>query len=196
MDKYSHLRAKMKCMLRERCDKYLGSVESDFKSNPKRFLSLLRQNSKSHSVPHRISMASGPSRTSGRIKAEGPNAIASLVNRYFASVFTESSPEFEELNEIYDSNQTALTELSLTNDEVRAVLLSLDYPRQRDRMGSRQGCSEKLQMSLHHHYAACLTSRLVLGLSLLSRNWQMLYWYTKRGTVNIQRIIDLFLYCR
>ena len=122
-DKYSQLRAKVKCMLRESRDKYLGSVESDFKSNPKRFWSLLRQNSKSRSVPHRISMASGPS---GRIKAEGPNAIASLFNRYFASVFTESSPEFEELNEIYDSNQTALTDLSLTNDEVRAVLLSLD----------------------------------------------------------------------
>ena len=105
-------------MLRESRDKYLGSVESDFKSNPKRFWSLLRQNSKSRGVPYRISMASGPSRTSGRIKAEGPNAIASL--------FIESSPEFEELNEIYDSNQTALTELSLTNDEVPAVLLSLD----------------------------------------------------------------------
>ena len=113
-------------MLRESRDKYLGSVESDFKSNPKRFWSLLRQNSKSRSVPHRISMPSGPCGTSGRIKAEGPNAIASLFNRYFASVFTESSLEFEELNEIYDSNQTALTELSLTNDEVRAVLLSLD----------------------------------------------------------------------
>ena len=52
--------------------------------------------------------------------------ILSLFNRYFASVFTESSLELEELNEIYDPNQTALTELSLTNDEVRAVLLSLD----------------------------------------------------------------------
>ena len=69
-------------------------------------------------------MAFGPSRTSGRIKAEGPNAIASLFNRYFSSVFTESSPEFKELNETYDSNQTALTELSLTSDKVRAVLLS------------------------------------------------------------------------
>ena len=86
-DKYSHLRAKVKCMLRESRDKYLGSVESDFKSNPKRFWSVLRQNSKSHSVPHRISMASGPSRTSGRIKAEGPNAIASLFNRCFLCVY-------------------------------------------------------------------------------------------------------------
>ena len=112
-------------------------------------------------------------------------------------MFTESSPEFEELNEIYDSNQTALTELSLTNDEVPAVLLSLDVSKATDPDGiPARLLRETGDVIAPSLYAACLTSLSVLGLSLLSGNWQMLYRYSKRGTVNIQIIIDLFLYCR
>ena len=54
----SHLREKLKNlhqtvkrMLRNSRDKFFGSVESDLNTNPKRFWSILKLNSKSHTIP-------------------------------------------------------------------------------------------------------------------------------------------------
>ena len=135
-EKYRQLRKQVKQMLRDR-NQYLGSVESEYKTNPKRFWSLLRLKSKSRSVPHRISMATGTEETDDtsstvpRTFAESPKAISNLFNRYFASVFTNNSTN-NSINSgnagsnICDMDQTAPNDIRLTASEVQAVLKSLD----------------------------------------------------------------------
>ena len=51
------MRADVKRMLRVSREKFFGSLESDFKSNPKRLWSLLKQKSKSDNIPDLVSMA-------------------------------------------------------------------------------------------------------------------------------------------
>ena len=126
----------MKQMLRNSRDQYLGSVESEYKTNPKRFWSLLRLKSKSRSAPHRISMATGTegtddtSSTVPRTFAESPKAIPNLFNRYFASVFINiTNNSFNSGNassNTCDIDQTAPNDIRLTDGEVHAVLKSLD----------------------------------------------------------------------
>ena len=104
----SHLREKLnnlrktfnyKCMLWNSRDEFLGSVESDLSANPKRFLSILKLNSKSHTIPDRVSTLLSASastdpgnRTPLRSSAENPREIANLFNSYFASVFAHDTP--------------------------------------------------------------------------------------------------------
>ena len=98
-EKLKNLRKTVKRMLWNSRDEFLGSVESDFNTNPKRFLSILKLNSKSHTIPDRdltpIS-ASAPTdpgnRTPLRSSAENPREIANLFNFYFASVFAHDTP--------------------------------------------------------------------------------------------------------
>ena len=86
-------------MLRNSRDELLGSVESDLKTNLKRFLSILKLNSKSHAIPDRVStpisastFADPGNRTPLRSSAENPREIANLFNSYFASVLAYDNP--------------------------------------------------------------------------------------------------------
>ena len=86
-------------MLRNSFDEFLGSVESDLNTNVKRFLSILKLNSKSHTIPDRVStpisasaFADPGNRTPLRSSAENPREIANLFNSYFASVFVHDTP--------------------------------------------------------------------------------------------------------
>ena len=54
---FKNMRADVKRMLRVSREKFFGSLESDFKSNPKRLWSLLKQKSKSDNIPDLVSMA-------------------------------------------------------------------------------------------------------------------------------------------
>ena len=56
-EKLKNLRKTVKRMLWNSRDEFLGSVESDLNTNPKRFLSILKQNFKSHTIPDRVSTA-------------------------------------------------------------------------------------------------------------------------------------------
>ena len=63
----SHLREKLKDlpktvkrMMWNSRDEFLGSVESDLNRNPQRFLSILKLNSKSHTIPDRVTMPMYP----------------------------------------------------------------------------------------------------------------------------------------
>ena len=56
-EKFKNLRCKIKRMLREQRDQFFGSIESDVNTNPKRFWSILRHNSKSRAIPNCVSMA-------------------------------------------------------------------------------------------------------------------------------------------
>ena len=107
----SHLREKLKNLLKqvhavEHCrDEFLGSVESELNINPKRFLSILKLNSKSHTIPDRVSTpisanaSTDPgSRTPLRSSAENPREIANLFNSYFASVFGHDTPSSPSLS--------------------------------------------------------------------------------------------------
>ena len=76
----------LKRMLWNSCDEFLGflgAVESDLNTNPKRFLSILKLNSKSHTIPDRVSTPISASastdpgnRTPLKFSAENPREIA------------------------------------------------------------------------------------------------------------------------
>ena len=103
----SHLREKLinlsktvKRMLWNSRNEFRGSVESDVNTNPKLFLSILKLNSKSHTIPDRVStpisasafMITDPgNRTPIRSSAENPRKIANPFNSYFASVFAHDA---------------------------------------------------------------------------------------------------------
>lgn len=81
----------IKRMLREQHDKLFGSLESDINRNPKRFWSILKQKSKSCTIPNCVYMAtvngSAADQDSVRTSAEDPRKIANLLNLHFTSVF-------------------------------------------------------------------------------------------------------------
>ena len=53
-EKLKNLRKRVKRMLRNSRDEFLGSVESDLNTNPKRFWSILKLNFKSHTIRDRV----------------------------------------------------------------------------------------------------------------------------------------------
>ena len=142
---WSHLREEIKklrkTVKRMRCaeqpDEFLGSVASDLNTNSKRFWSVLKLNSKSCTIPDRVSTPISASasaypgnRTPVRSSAENPREIANLFNSYFASVFARdtSSPSS------YGSTANApaspdMSELTFTVSEVQSVLEALDVTR-------------------------------------------------------------------
>ena len=94
-----NLRTTVKRMLRNSRDEFLGSVESYLNTNLKRFWSILKLNSKSHTIPDRVStpisasaFADPGNRTPLRSSAENPREIANLFNSYFASIFAHDTP--------------------------------------------------------------------------------------------------------
>ena len=129
-EKFKNLRAEVKRLLRDSCDKFFGSLEGVIRSNPKRFWSVLKQKSKSHGVPDQISMPTVPSTTADqtsplpRVTAGNPAAIANLFNRYFASVFTTSSVQHNNSFEL--DADPVLSNPRLSESEVQAALQSLD----------------------------------------------------------------------
>ena len=96
---HKNLPKTVKRMLWNSRDEFLGPVESDLNTNPKRFLSILKLNSKSHTIPDRVSTPVSASastepgnRTPLRSSAENPREIANLFNSYVASVFAYDTP--------------------------------------------------------------------------------------------------------
>ena len=74
-EKFKHLRATIKKMLRESWTNYVNSICDDHGNNPKRFWSLFKLKSKSCNVPEKVSMrAEGNSRK----YAETPADVATL----------------------------------------------------------------------------------------------------------------------
>ena len=102
-------------MLRESREKFLSSLASEFKDNPKRYWSVLKQTSKSKSVPDLISTATSEasdsvtSPLSRRVSADNPKGIANLFNKYFATVFTSSDVK----DQTSEPDEPVITELVL-----------------------------------------------------------------------------------
>ena len=141
-DKHRILRSEIKKLLRESCENYFGSINKNFKDNPKRFWSALKQTSKSCSIPDRVSMPPSPTTTplnvqtrslnqeqtdisnlSTRPVATNPSEIADFFNTYFASVFTSENLPVQDAN---ITDDPLITELDLTELEVQTLLSSLD----------------------------------------------------------------------
>ena len=117
-------------MLREQRDHFFGAIESDVNTNPKRFWSILKHNSKSRNIPNLVSMATTTNTTAGpdsqartRTSAEDPQGIANLFNIYFVSVF---SPGDSHEAPTPPPDEPCMTELSLTVPEVQSILERLD----------------------------------------------------------------------
>ena len=103
-EKLKNLRKTVKRKLWNSSDEFLGSVVSDLNTNPKRFLSILKLNSKSHTIPDRVStpISASASTDSGnctplRSSAENPREKTNLFNSYFASVFAHDTPNIWKL---------------------------------------------------------------------------------------------------
>ena len=167
-------------MLRESRDQYLASVEADYKSNPKRFWTLLRLKSKSRSVPHCISMATvsdNSSSTARRTFANTPKAISNLFNQYFAFVFIDSTNsnsfiDYESTdNCTYDAERIVLNNIRLTDHEVEHVLKSL--------VTSKATGPDEIPARLHRETAEVITPSLCylfnksLGTGFLPNEWKL-----------------------
>ena len=145
--KVKELRSAIKKMLRNSRSKYINSVCADRNNNPKRFWSLFMLKSNVSNVPEKVSMA----RSDGvRTSAESPEAIATIFNSYFTSIFTKDQPNAETY-ELHtndaDHDETIATSLLedtvLTPDHVAAVLRNLDNNKAHSRMVSLHVYSQK-----------------------------------------------------
>ena len=90
LEKFKHLRSKVKRMLREGREEFYVSLGNNYQESPKRFWSAMKRHTKTRSIPNIISMAevnNDQESQTARIKAKSPEDIASLFNRYFASAF-------------------------------------------------------------------------------------------------------------
>ena len=128
-EKFKHLRATIKKMLRESRTNYVNSICDDHGNNPKRFWSLFKLKSKSCNVPEKVSMrAEGNSRK----YAETPIDVANLFNNYFTSIFTTDPDTFADPSTTDDNllsnktNTALLDDVILTPDDVTNVLKTLD----------------------------------------------------------------------
>ena len=123
------MRSEVKRLLRESRENFFSSINDSFANNPKRFWTVMKQKSKTCSIPDCISMPAPSSSTdqvdpsSARPTATKPAEIAEMFNTYFASVFT--SDDLSDPSE--ESNADPhMTELILSELEVEVTLKSLD----------------------------------------------------------------------
>ena len=94
------------------------------KSNTKRFWSLFKFTSNSHSVPNKMSWK----RDEGTVIAENPEDVANLLNNFFFSMFNKPLSQ-----EDYDAHPASTTtfcdpisDINISPDDVQRALLSLD----------------------------------------------------------------------
>lgn len=126
-EKFKRQRSVVKHLLKESRDQFFGSLDRELKNNPKRFWSLLKLKSKSSNFPQTMSMASD---NNTRIKANDPDDIANLFNRYFTSVFTtDHGTSIMDDLQPDDTDESLLTSsgtLTFTKETVEASLKKLD----------------------------------------------------------------------
>ena len=115
--KVKELRSAIKKMLRDSRSKYINSVCADRNNNPKRFWSLFKLKSNVSNVPEKVSMA----RSDGvRTSVESPEAIATMFNSFFTSIFTKDQPNTETYElRTNDADHHVTTTTSLLEDTVR-----------------------------------------------------------------------------
>ncbi len=124
------MRSEIKRLLRESRENYFSSINGSLANNPKRFWSVMKQKSKTCSIPDCISMPAPSSSTdhvdpsSARPTATKPAEITEMFNTYFASVFT--SEDLSDPSE--ESNADPhMTELILSEPEVEVTLKVAPY---------------------------------------------------------------------
>ena len=121
-DRFRDIRRKIKQMLRESRLNYINSICSVRGQNPKRFWSFFKTKTKVSNIPDKVSMkVSNTERTSSNNDVE----IANTFNTYFAFIFTHDS-DTDHQQENHSKTDIILDEITLTNDEVIAVLRNLD----------------------------------------------------------------------
>ena len=115
----------MKRRLRGCREAFFADMESNLKSNPKRFWSILKVKSKHKNVPETITMATSDN---SRVKASTPSEVAELFNQYFVSVFAsdQGTPAPERENGQLPDSGLFLTDVILSVSEVELTLLNLD----------------------------------------------------------------------
>jgi hypothetical protein len=124
--KFKELRTAVKNMLRESRENCFISLGNNFKQNPKRLWSIIKNKSKSRNIPNTVSSAvnSGTNQDPARFSADNPTDIANMFNSYFTSVYT-STDNYEDTDHEH-AEPAAMTELALSVEEVQAVLGSHD----------------------------------------------------------------------
>jgi hypothetical protein len=129
---FKKLRSDIKNMFRESRKIFFKSMETEINKNPKRLWSILKNNSKSRTIPNGVSMPmtglgsavldQQPQLRSSA--AEKPQEIANLFNSYVISVFSPSAEIILEDSPLPD--EPYMTELCLTVTEMQATLEALD----------------------------------------------------------------------
>ena len=123
------MRSEVKRLLRASRENYFSSINVSFNNNPKRFWSVLKQKSKTCSIPGCISMPPTSSSANQihlpatRPMATNPSKIAAMFNAYFALIFTFDDQSDQPK---VSTSDPVITELTLSEHEVELTLKSLD----------------------------------------------------------------------
>ena len=108
---------------------FFQKLPSLLKSNSKKFWSVFKSTSKQSNIPAKMTWTNQDSTS---LTADNPGDIADLLNRYFYSVFQSSNSTHDQLQlssavlEDDSNNMTTISDLTLTEGEVRSILRTLD----------------------------------------------------------------------
>ena len=154
-EKFKKLRSEIKRMLREQRDHFFGAIESDVITNPKRFWSILKHNSKSRNIPNLVSMATTTNSTAG------PDSQART---------TVFSPGDSHEAPTPPPDESCMTELSLTVPEVQSILERLDVTK----ATGPDGISARLLKETASVIAPslCKLNNKSLSLGVLPQEWK------------------------
>ena len=126
-EKFRELRRATKKLVRTKRRQYFQKLPSLLKSNSKKFWSAFKFTSKHSNIPSKMSWTQKDSTTS---TAETPIDIVNLLNRYFYSVFKHPDTTDDHFPFVVPdngtSNITTISDITLTEEEVCAVLKALD----------------------------------------------------------------------
>ena len=123
------MRSEVKRLLRASRENYFSSINISFNNNPKRFWSVLKQRSKTCSIPDCISMPPTSSsanqihQPATRPMTTNPSKIAAMFNAYFASIFKFDNQSDQPK---VSTSDPVITELTLSEHGVELTLKSLD----------------------------------------------------------------------
>ncbi len=126
-EKFRELRRAAKKLVNTKRRQYFEKLPSLLKSNSKKFWSVFKSTSKHSNIPSKMTWTQQDSTS---YTAENPVDIVNLLNRYFYSVFNHSETTDDHSVPVDPDNDTTtittISDISLTEEEVCAVLKALD----------------------------------------------------------------------
>ena len=129
-EKFRDLRRSCKALIKKKRNEFFQSLPQLMKSNTKKFWSVFKSVSKTSNFPSKMSWCHDEI----NLTADTPEGIANLLNNYFYSMFKPPLSQ-EEYDDHLVNNMDfikTISDIDITTNEVRYVLLSLDISKATD----------------------------------------------------------------